>query len=303
MGLRTIGVIRVADTLATDGGKLVEKMSDRALPSFRNPPVTEVVVGVAFKPIDGLSVPRIGQLWSEQFEKDFPNVEEQPPYEPPIERFDDGVPSELFRLQLLGGSFPRPRVWFLNTAGDELVQIQRNYFACNWRKVDPQGQYHRWESRRSAFERWFSALQTFLRAHSLGEVLATQCEVTYINHIEEDSAGLRHGDVASILSLISPPPYENEGFDGKLEQLELAAQFRIALDGVPFGRLHANVQPAFRRTDNRPIYVFELTARGRPLGDSHEGVLRFLDEGRKAIVTAFASLTTNEMHQIWGRYE
>jgi uncharacterized protein (TIGR04255 family) len=284
-----------------DGGTLVSGMSDRALPSFRNPPVTEVVVGLAFKPIVGLSVPRLGQLWSEKFADYFPQAEEQPPYEPPIERFDEGVQSELFRMQLIGGGFPRPRMWFLNERGDELVQIQRDYFACNWRKVHPDAEYGRWHSRRTAFERWLSAFQSFLANHSLGEILPTQCEVTYVNHIDADTVWSTHGDIASILRLVGTPPYAEEGFEGKFEQLQLVGQFRLQMEGIPFARLHATLQPGFRRLDNKPIYILDLTVRGRPLGEGADGVLAFLDEARKAIVSAFASLTTPAMHGRWGR--
>jgi len=274
-----------------------------ALPSFRNPPVTEVVVGVAFKPIDGLSVPRIGQLWSEKFAEHFTRAEDQPPYEPPIERFEDSLPTELFGLQLVSGAFPRPRVWFLNQAGDELVQIQRNYFACNWRKVHPDAQYGRWASRRDTFKRWFAALQSFLTEHSLGEILPTQCEVTYVNHIEPGDGWSSHGEAAAILRVVATPPYDDEDFHGLVEHVQLAEQFRLEKDGEPFGRLHMAFQPAFRRSDNRPIYILELTARGRPLGDSTDGMLMFFEEGRKAIVTAFAAVTTPAMQHVWDRYD
>lgn len=275
-------------------------MADAALPSFRNPPVTEVVVGVVIKPIEELTVPRIGQLWSERFASVFPRAEEQAPYEPPVERFDESQPSISLGLQL-GLSFPRPRVWFVNETGDELVQIQRNYFACNWRKVHPETEYGRWESRRSAFARWFQSLETFVAEHGLGGVSPTQCEVTYVNHIEPAGLWSAHPDAPAVFRMIAAPGAE-ENFPGSLEQVQMATQFRLLHDGEPFGRLHVTVQPAFKRSDNQPIYIMELTARGRPLGDDANGMHAFFEEGRRAIVTAFAACTTPEMHEVWGRY-
>ena len=270
------------------------------LPSFREPPVTEVVVGVAIKPIEELTVPRIGQLWSERFAAAFPRAEEHPPYEPPMERFDDGAPSISLGLQL-GGAFPRPRVWFLNDAGDELIQVQRNYFACNWRKVHPDTQYGRWESRRSAFQEWFGNLEGFVEEHGLGTVVATQCEVTYVNHIVPGPQWHEHADAPAIFRIFGAPSAD-EKFPGTLEQAQVATQFRLVRDGEPFGRLHVTVQPAFRRTDNQPIYIMELTARGRPLGEGADGMYAFFEEGRRSIVTGFAACTTPRMHEVWGRY-
>lgn len=54
------------------------------------------------------------------------------------------------------------------------------------------------------------------------------------------------------------------------------------------------VQPALRATDNKPMYVMSLTARGL------YGVgMDFLDIGRQWIVKSFEQLTTEEMHRIW----
>lgn len=276
-------------------------MSPRALPNFRKPPVTEVVVGLAFKPIEELSAIRIGQLWAEKFASAFPNAEEQPPYEPPVERFDQPVPRFSVGLELIG--FPRPRVWFINEAGDEVVQIQHNYFACNWRKVQPDAEYGRWASRRSSFERSLSAFQSFLAEHALGDVLPTQCEVTYINHIEPSDGWRDHSDAATVFTFVRNPAFEEEGFGGRLEQVQLSEQLRLEREGEPIGRLHVVLQPAFRRHDNQPIYVLELTARGRPLGEDTHGVLSFLDEGRAAIVRAFAAITSSAMHEVWERYD
>lgn len=293
--------IRAAVKTLRNGGTLVDRMAERALPSFRNPPVTEVVAGVSFKPIEELSAPRIGQLWAEKLIQAFPRVEEQLPYEPPVERFDQRAPSISFGLEV--GGFPRPRVWFVNQSGDEVVQIQHNYFACNWRKVRPDAEYGRWGSRRTAFATWFQVFRSFLAEQALGEVSPTQCEVTYVNHIEPADGWSEHGDAAAVFRSLAMPPFGTEGFGGRLEQVQMAEQFRLEREGEPFGRLHVVLQPAFRRVDNRPIYVLELTARGRPAGDSNDAVLAFLDEGREAIVRAFAALTTSTMHDVWQRHE
>lgn len=292
---------RSADHQAVRGGRLGVTMSPGMLPSFRNPPVTEVVVGVTFRPIDGLSVPRLGQLWSERFATELPRIEEQPPYEPPIEHL--GQPSPIPPIEFQFGGFPRPRVWFINNEGDEVVQLQHNYFACNWRKVHPDAEYGRWDSRRSAFRHWFTTFESFLLEHSLGRIEPTQCEVTYINHIESNASESPHSDAPRIFRLVGSPPFAAEGLTGTIEQVRLAQQLLLKYKGTAFGRLHLVIQPAFRRTDKRAIYVFELTARGRPSQLGLDGILNFFDQGREAVVQGFAASTTPYMHDHWQRYE
>jgi hypothetical protein len=55
----------------------------------------------------------------------------------------------------------------------------------------------------------------------------------------------------------------------------------------PIGRLHTDVQPALRATDNRPMYVMNLTARGM-YGTGFD----FFDVGRQWIVRSFEQITT-----------
>jgi hypothetical protein len=73
--------------------------------------------------------------------------------------------------------------------------------------------------------------------------------------------------------------------------------------GRPVGRLHVVSQPAWTKTDNTPILVLNLTARGEPLEGGIEGAFGFFELGRKWIVKGFAELTTAEMHKVWERID
>jgi hypothetical protein len=69
----------------------------------------------------------------------------------------------------------------------------------------------------------------------------------------------------------------------------------------PFGRLHVAAEPAIRRSTGEEVYRITLTARGAPTGTGGDDVFGFLDLGREWIVRGFASITTEKMHQAWGR--
>ncbi|WP_256388026.1 TIGR04255 family protein [Pseudonocardia sp. N23] len=267
------------------------------LVGFRNPPVVEVVAAVRFDDLPPTEALALAEFWRARLADTFPNFAVQPPYSAPVEQFDQrfGIPD--FSLDL--SSIPPPvRMWLSNATGDELVQLQPNWMACNWRKVSPDATYGRWQARRRQFEQIFGDLHGWLRLRGT-PLSANQCEVTYINHIRPE-AGLwnSHSEAHRIfvgIGEITPAA------GVRVEQTESTSQFIFdAVDGG-IGRLHIKVQPAFDQKDGSPIFVTELTARGAPPEPSLAGVLAFLDAARGAVVTMFSATTTVEAQARWGR--
>jgi uncharacterized protein (TIGR04255 family) len=265
------------------------------LPSFRKPPVTEVVLAASFKSLT-LSIPDIGLLW-EAFRSKFPIVEEHPPYEPPTEMFEPGFSGPPISFEI-SPTPPLPRIWMLSEDQTELLQLQRNWFACNWRKVEPEDKYGRWPSRWDSFKRSFGILESHVEDRALGVLRTQQCEVTYINHILPGRVWSNHGELFKIFRPVAAfrvPP-------ATAEQVNFAASFVIpGDDGNPVGRLHLTVQPALRKQDSIPIFVMNLTARGAPEGQGIEGIKRFMERAHVWVVRGFTELTTPEIHEEWQR--
>ncbi len=267
------------------------------LPSYKNPPITEVVVGVAFRDAPSLSAAHLGELWASRWEEDFPRVEEHPPYFPPIERFDAPILSPSIALQF--GETAPTRLWFVTRDGQELIQAQRDWFACNWRKVRPGSEYDRWPARRTSFEQRFREFEGYIRERGLGKATLLQCELSYINHVPLRDGLAGYGDLPRVLRLTSPV---DSDFLPTPEQIQIGATFTIRNEGEqPVGRLHVTAQPGTLREGGLRIFVLNLTARGAPEGDGLAGALRFLDRGRQWIVRAFTELTTQDMHATWER--
>lgn len=86
------------------------------------------------------------------------------------------------------------------------------------------------------------------------------------------------------------------GLPAGLEDGSFVLRFPISWKGEQVGRLIAEIQPALRATDEKPMYVMNLTARGQ-VGVGTDS----LDIGRRAVVMVFAELTTPAMHAAWGR--
>jgi len=91
------------------------------LPSYKKPPINEVVCGVRFNASDRLYIPHIGLLWN-KFRGDYPHLQHVPP-----------LAARTGQLLIdLATGVPIPRVWFINEADDELIQFQSDGFYLNW---------------------------------------------------------------------------------------------------------------------------------------------------------------------------
>lgn len=266
------------------------------LPEFDTPPVVEVVLGVAFEPSYALSNIELVELWRDLFKDDFPYVAERPPYDAPKETFKVQIP----KAELVTHIGPPPiRLWLTSSSRTALIQIQHDWFARNWRKVEVDGIYPRYEDHiRPAFIDDFSIFQDHVRqlGHNLEFI---QCEVTYINHIKTNSFWQSYEDLPRVFEIYAGMPFEAAPF----ESLGFRGSSLIHLPSrtEPLGRLHIQIDSAVDNA-NRPMVVLNLTARGVPLdGYDLDAVVRFLDIGREVIVKTFVQITTEEIQREWGR--
>jgi uncharacterized protein (TIGR04255 family) len=265
------------------------------LPDFENPPVVEVVLSVQFERLAGLRTSHFGVLWG-AFRDEYPLTEDQVPIEAVFERFDL-VPRTKVGIKIeTVEKPPAPRVWFLSKNGARLFQIQADRFIHNWRGEG--ADYPRYEALLDSFERGFDAFKHFAHSEELGEVVPNQCEVTYVNHFIAGDGWAEHGELSEVLAYCNPAKIH---FLGPPEDSMIRLKFQIQEGAGAIGRLHVEVQPVWRVTDHRPMYVMTLTARGAPTGPGLEGVTRFFGIGRRWIVRGFTSLTTTKMHKIWRR--
>lgn len=258
------------------------------LPEYELPPVVETALSVQFDPIPALRTAHLGLLWS-KFRDEFPQSEEHSALEPVVEHFPAIQPpsARLLRLQELDRP-PVPRLWFLSAMGDEMVQVQNGRFVRNWRKT-PGQQYPRYDDAlRPKFNEDFVRFQGFLRDCGLGEPVVNQCEIVYVNHILAGEIWTDFQEIGKVFRCCADTAFAD------FETTQLSFHSALLHDGKPIGRLHVDIQPAFRVEDGAKMFFFQLTARG--IGPDSLG---FLDLGREAIVLAFDSMTTPEMHKIW----
>lgn len=266
-------------------------------PSFKNPPVIEVVLGVQFEPLQRLEIPHYGLFWSKIRDR-FPNAETKSPLNAHVESFGTVAKQEM-SIQLLA-EFPSPRLWFSNEPGTELLQVQQDRFIFNWRQRND-SPYPRYERVRERFLELSQQFIEFLSSEGIGKIVPNQSEVTYVNHLLRGGLFQERGILEQAFSLWSGKT--SDGFLPLPEDASFRTSYRLLADdtGEPFGRLHATVEPRIRAADQERLVRLTLTARGLPRPADMNGVLDFFDLGREYVVRGFASLTTPEMHKEWRR--
>jgi uncharacterized protein (TIGR04255 family) len=259
------------------------------LPDFDNPPLVEVALSIQF---DALSViefigldPALTEL-----RRRYPKVEQHPPLPPAFEIF--GVPAGPPFMQLQVSSMPAlPRLWFVNDAGTEVLQVQTDRFIHNWRKVGEESEYPRYERIRRTFLSEFLRLGRVIEKRVDRAVTPNQCEITYVNHFPPE-------DAAEALEFFRMP---GQFPGGSMEDATMQIRFVLpGAEGHPVGRLIMQAGPALTWAGER-VFQFMLTVRGRPSTADLSGAREFMDMGRAAIVNSFAALTTDRMHKAWGR--
>lgn len=270
------------------------------LPDYDAPPLNEVVLGIQFADLNSMSAIHAGLFW-DRVRKGFDKHTEQPPLSPVYEVFGGVERAHRHQVMLeLMPAAPMNRFWFINADDTELIQIQRDRFIHNWRKVSKANQYPHYEYIRRSFCDSVRAFEEFLTEERLGRLITNQCELSYINHIyvrqDEPVRSALHRVFTEWLCL---PSFSEAAF----EDLDFNLRFRLfsASDSSkPIGRLHISVQPAVQE-QGTPMIVMTLTARGRPLTSGVDGCLAFMDLARIEIVERFTKLTSKTMHEAWGR--
>jgi uncharacterized protein (TIGR04255 family) len=251
-------------------------VAEPTLPTFKSPPLIEVVSGVVFDPLTEINGPLLGQYWSQQS-----NVFPKRPTE--LEAL--GSLFELFQLSgaqaappgavLVNEPPPGPRYLLENVDGTQVVQVQRDRFLCNWRRHAPNNQYPRFDALSHFFRTQYSEFEQFLKREVNAQPTPRQYELVYVNHISLRAAS----EIGGLLPDASWRPMER--WLPTPDAVESSLTFTMPGKA---GRLRVRSQTAeIFQTRNR-VVVLELTARGF-LDDreqwfklAHEWIVRGFDD-------------------------
>lgn len=275
------------------------------LPEFERPPVVEVVLGIQFADSTAYHTWHAGLLWESTFRARFPKCFEQPPLNLVFETFGTRRPERnVIEIQQRAGPVV-PRLWFVKDDESELIQFQSNRFLYNWRQYGHSARYPRYEHVRERFFMELDDVISFFDQNNLGQIDINQCEISYVNHIRANTEGKPRVHLEDVLTYLHVEDMDvklSSGHNIGREGIRLSTRSIVfdTSNGEPVGRLHIEAEPAVE-LDGTPIIRLGLTARGNPLTPTLQGVADFFDIGREAIVRSFTSMTTQKMHEMWGR--
>ena len=254
------------------------------LPSYRKPPVDEVVSGMRFQIPSDLRITHFGLLWN-RFRKEYPNIEHAPP-----------IAMTKGEIQVDGVTgFPLPRVWFINESDDQLIQFQSDRFYYNWRRR--KDEYPRYQHVIKNFEYVLNTVLAFFNEFALGQFKPLEYELTYINHIPQ---GQGWNSVKNLDEVFRDFNWNAtaHSFLPYPSAVSWHSPFELPENK---GRLNIGLRMATRTTDKVPVLVLELRATG--IGESSAGgaYREWFDLAHEWIVRGFTDLTTLSVHKIWER--
>jgi len=289
-----MGCGKLVGNISLCWGNDVANTQDR-LPEFDNPPVSEVALSVEFIPVDGWKSPYWGLFWG-KIREEYPDVQVHHPLRSQIEVFGSDFWADRPPFQVAISEADLVRFWFLSKPANRLVQVQRDRFITNWRKVTGDEAYPRYiNDIRPRFVKEWERFKQFVASQKLGDLTVRQCEVTYINDIPR---GEGWDSFADLMRVLSPWSGKTVGkFLPPLETLGMSGSFVMPNEQ---GRLHFQTQHLRRSIDDREVLQLRLTARGNPETPDDSSVMKWMDLGREWIVRGFKELTTSEAHAFWG---
>lgn len=258
--------------------------SSGSMPSYKIPPVNEVVCGMRFDPPDKLRVTHFGLLWN-KFRSDYPIIQHAPPIAL--------AKGELLIDTAIG--IPLPRVWFINESDDQLVQFQIDRFYYNWRRKE--SDYPRYNYVIENFESTRCTIDTFFSKNKLGKLKPIEYELTYINHIPKGQGWNTIDDLPKIFSDFVWKKSKKR-FLPNPQKIEWESGFALPEQK---GHLIVNLKQAIRTKDKIPLLILELRTRGYSEITTRDDIRAWFDIAHEWIVRGFTDLTTPRMHKIWER--
>ncbi len=266
-------------------------------PDYRNPPVTEVVLGAQFAPLEGFCGPLVGVYWA-TIRESFPRTEEHPPIAHMVEDLQvlRGVRSQEMKVGIARGPLPI-RAWFISQDETQLLQVQSDRFHYNWRKRSDDQEYPRFPAIRDAYLGHWHGYRAFLEKEGIQEPQVDQCEVTYVNIIKQGEGWESFAEIGDLFTTLRW--CTRTDFLPQPETLRWGAKFLLG-DGL--GRMHVELVPILKMPENETALRFTLTVRGLPSeSPSDEGIRAWYEVAHEWIVKGFADMVDERTDSLWGK--
>ena len=262
---------------------------------FARPPVDEVVLSVLFKSLDKLLAPHLGTIWQEFKKEGFLEVVEQPPVMPTIENLS---PSDQEPELQLSNVPSFSRIWFIHEQQYHIIQVQRDRFTFNWRKLEPDQRYPGFSSIFEKFTKFYCLFGRIIESLNIGKLGTLQYELTYIDHLMHGAGWDTLIDVGKIYNPFSVSQSSNS-FWTNAESVFLRTSFPVENLN---GRLHVAISHRLRLSDKKQTLQTDFTMRGFPHNSEFDEMTKWFRSSHSTIRDKFKCMFTEEIQTtIWER--
>lgn len=271
----------------SDSAYQVPSMSD-SIVDFENPPVSEVVCGIAFTKLEDFTSPYMGLFWS-TVRDEFPVAEVKPPLPPPGSEFKFTLPDTP----------PPPRYFLRSSEGNELLQLQENRFLYNWLGTQSNPKYPRYKTVIKRFHKLRKKFEKFLQDHDLHQMAIRELRLTYVNHIMEGEGWNNLADVGKVF-----PNFRLKQRGRRYLRVPTDWNFMTLFPVKDQNsRLQVTIRNGTKKTAEdveQRLYVLDLTVIGDVVDPSQGELQRWFDMAREAIDLSFLDLTSSKIQsEIW----
>ena len=247
---------------------------------FENPPINEVVISTYFNPLlSDLRSEHIGLFW-EKIRNEFPVVRQQ-------------LPVGIIRPEVSANEpFQMPRYWFIADDEITLIQIQKNAFIFNWRRIDDE--YPRfYRNIKPTFDKYYGLFSEFVRTElNTAEPTIGLCELNYVNALERCEFWSGPQETATIIpsfSILEPGINFSDSPDFNCNYA-----YRITTDL----QLNINIRNVVKdQQQNELVLIFEIKASGRVGQIAKSGTDEWFERAHNAIIECFVGMTSPDIQK------
>ncbi len=261
---------------------------------FARPPVDEVVLSVLIRPLDKLLAPHLGEIWKEFKRDGFVNITEHPPVVPAVEKFPNPTKKPEWRINVPD----LPRIWFIHEDDSQIIQVQRDRFTFNWRKMESDQQYPGFTAILESFETFYNRYCEIITSLEVGPAVPSQYELTYIDQIFQGAGWDTLDSIGKIFNLFVDSQ-QSDSFWSGAESMILRTSFPVAdLNG----RLHLTIGNRVKVPEKRNTLQIEFTLRGFPETEEYNAMIKWFKSAHGLICQKFISTFTEDIQtQVWER--
>ena len=258
-------------------------MAEQRKTEYENPPLDETICSIHFDSIRELQAGHLGLLW-QKLGSNFTSTEDH--------NLLPSVSDEEMNYRALP---PLPRVWFVHEDESEVIQMQSNRFAYNWRKIRHDDKYPGYLTFIENFEKYLSYFQEFLVNQKLGDFTPRVYEIAYIDYILENEGWKTISDLEKVFPNFISYKGQNT-LPPNIMEINYQMVFSLPDDS---GQLQLSIRNARRISDNRHFLRVEFRAISN---QAYRERRKWFDSAHDVILDVFSKLVSDEIQEkYWGR--